>query len=95
MTGREDRTQVPEAPEPTVLRMHPSLGDLYRQKISHLVDALADPAVRAQAAEAMRSLISKLRMVPAADAPDGNGIASTCGPRALGHVGCCFRYGLR
>ncbi|MBN8190510.1 recombinase family protein, partial [Salipiger thiooxidans] len=76
MAGLEDRkrslaTQVAEAPEPAVLRMHPSLGDLYRQKIGDLVNALSDPAVRVQAAGAMRSLISEIRMVPAADAPDG------------------------
>ncbi|WP_116087220.1 recombinase family protein [Tropicimonas sp. IMCC34011] len=79
MAGLEDRkrslaTQVAEAPEPPVLRMHPSLGDLYRQKIDDLVNALSDPAVRVQAAEAMRSLISEIRMVPAADAPDGHRI---------------------
>ncbi|NIY98373.1 recombinase family protein, partial [Salipiger sp. HF18] len=67
MARREDRkrslaTQVAEAPEPTVLRMNPSLGDLYRQKIGDLVTALSDPAVRVQAAEAMRSLISEIRM---------------------------------
>ena len=79
MAGLEDRKrslaiQVAEAPEPAVLRMHPSLGDLYRQKIGDLVSALSDPGVRVQAAEAMRSLISEIRMVPAADVPDGHRI---------------------
>ncbi|SDF16421.1 hypothetical protein SAMN04488105_113178, partial [Salipiger thiooxidans] len=41
--------------------MHPSLGDLYRQKIGDLVNALSDPAVRIPAAEAMRALISGIR----------------------------------
>ena len=80
MAGLEDRkrsltAQVAEASEPAVLRMHPSLVDLYRQKIGDLVTALSDPAVRVQAAEAMRSLISEILMVPAADAPDGHRIA--------------------
>ncbi|MPN10773.1 hypothetical protein SDC9_158070 [bioreactor metagenome] len=66
--------QVAEAPEPAVLRMHSSLGDRYRQKIGNLVNALSDPAVRVQAAEAMRSLISEIRMIPASDAPDGHRI---------------------
>ncbi|MDT0684729.1 recombinase family protein, partial [Roseicyclus sp. F158] len=48
--------------------------DLYRQKISDLVNALSDPEVRVQAAEAMRSLISEIRMMPTADAPDGHRI---------------------
>jgi site-specific DNA recombinase len=79
MSALEDRkrtlaAQVAEAPEPTVLRMHPSLGDLYRQKIGDLVNALSDPEVRVQAAEAMRSLISGIRMMPTADAPDGHRI---------------------
>lgn len=48
MAVLEDRkqtltTQVAETPEPTVLRMPPSLGDLYRQKIGDLVNALSDP----------------------------------------------------
>ena len=79
MAGLEDQkrsltAQVVEAPEPTVLRMHPSLGDLYRQKIGNLVNALSDPAVRVRAAEAMRSLISEIRMMPSADVPDGHRI---------------------
>ncbi|MFG6634299.1 recombinase family protein, partial [Sulfitobacter sp. 1A09132] len=79
MAGLDDRKrslaiQVAEAPEPAVLRMHPSLGDLYRQKIGDLVSALSDPEVRVQAAEAMRSLISEIRMMPSADAPNGHQI---------------------
>ncbi|MBL3596096.1 recombinase [Rhodovulum sulfidophilum] len=50
--------------------MHPNLGDLYRQKIGDLVNALSYPEVRVQAAEAMRSLISEIRMIPTADAPN-------------------------
>ncbi|MBB3988568.1 hypothetical protein GGQ68_004926 [Sagittula marina] len=66
MAALEDRkrslaAQVAESPEPAVLRMHPSLGDLYRQKIGNLFNALSDPAVRVQAAEAMRALISDVR----------------------------------
>ena len=79
MAVLEDRkrsltAQVAEAPEPAVLRMHPNLGNLYRQKIGDLVDALSDPAVRVEAAEAMRSLITEIRMIPASDAPDGHRI---------------------
>ena len=79
MDALEDRKrsladQLAEAPEPRVLRMHPSLADLYRQKIGDLANALSDPAVRVQAAEAMRALISRIRMIPDADAPDGHRI---------------------
>ena len=79
MEELEDRKRhleacVAEEPEPAIIRMHPSLTTLYRQKIGHLANALSDPTVRVQAAEAMRGLISEIRMIPAADAPDGHQI---------------------
>lgn len=44
-----------ENPEPPALRLHPSLTDLYREKIADLAAALSDPAVRLQAIEALRA----------------------------------------
>ncbi|RVV96822.1 hypothetical protein EKE94_17195, partial [Mesobaculum littorinae] len=51
-------------------------ADLYRQKIGDLANALSDPSVRAQAAEAMRSLISEIRMIPFAEVPMATGSRS-------------------
>jgi len=79
MEELEDRKRVlkasiTQAPEPAILRMHPSLTELYRQKIGDLAAALSNPAVRVEAAEAMRGLISEIRLNPATDAPNGHQI---------------------
>lgn len=75
MEELEDRKRhleacVAEEPEPAILRMHPSLTTLYRQKIGDLASALSDPAVRVQAAGAMRGLISEIRMRRTERPPD-------------------------
>lgn len=87
--------------------MHPSLTALYRQKIGDLATALLDPALRVQVAEAMRGLISEIRMIPAADAPNGHQIdlrGDLAGILALGEAettkpsperGLCLLFWLR
>ncbi|PZX46010.1 hypothetical protein LX76_04711, partial [Cereibacter changlensis] len=61
-------------PEPPALRLHPSLTDLYRKKIADLAAALSDPSVKLEAASALRGLVSEVRMIPDATAPDGHRI---------------------
>ena len=61
-------------PEPPALRLHPSLSDLYRTKIRNLASALQDPSLKMEATEALRGLVSEVRMVPDADAPNGHHI---------------------
>nr|WP_240794049.1 recombinase zinc beta ribbon domain-containing protein [Pseudorhodobacter turbinis] len=63
-----------ESPEPPALRLHPSLSDLYRSKIRNLSSALQDPGLKMEATEALRGLISEVRMMPDADALNGHHI---------------------
>jgi len=49
-----------EAPEPSPVRFHPNLADLYRQKVNDLAATLSDPDIRTQALETIRSLISSV-----------------------------------
>ena len=62
------------SPEPPALRLHPSLTGLYQQKIADLSAALSDPAVKIEAAETLRGLVSEIRMIPDADASGGHRI---------------------
>ena len=64
-----------QSPEPPALRLHPSLSDLYRTKIRNLSSALQDPGLKMEATEALRGLISEVRMIPDADALNGHRIA--------------------
>jgi hypothetical protein len=45
-------------------RLHPNLAEIYRQKVARLHEELNREDVRAEAAEVIRSLISKVRLVP-------------------------------
>jgi site-specific DNA recombinase len=48
----------------SVVRMHPNLAEIYREKVSNLHIALTGDDTRGQAAEALRSLISEVRLIP-------------------------------
>ncbi|TJZ82031.1 recombinase family protein [Paracoccus hibiscisoli] len=61
-----------ETPEPPALRLHPALGERYRQEIGHLAEALQRPSTRPTATGILRGLIREIRMVPEADAPGGH-----------------------
>ena len=63
------------SPEPLTLRLHPSLSDLYRSKIRNLASALQEPGLKMEATEALRGLISEVRMIPDAYALNGHRIA--------------------
>lgn len=60
--------------EPPALRLHPSMSDLYRDKIAALAEALNQPELKPQATELLRGLISEVRMVPAPGVPGGHEI---------------------
>ncbi|AXC51053.1 recombinase family protein [Paracoccus suum] len=55
------------APAPSPLRLHPNLSELYRCKVAELATTLADPEIRPQALETIRSLIEAVtvQMTPA------------------------------
>jgi site-specific DNA recombinase len=44
-------------PAPTPLRLHPSLAELYRRRVSDLHAAISDPALKTEANEILRTLI--------------------------------------
>jgi site-specific DNA recombinase len=48
----------------SVVRMHPNLAEIYREKVSNLHIALSGDDTRGQATEALRSLISEVRLIP-------------------------------
>jgi len=54
------------APKP-VLRLHPNLADLYREKVANLAASLNAVDAGAEAAEAIRALIDEVRLVPEED----------------------------
>jgi DNA invertase Pin-like site-specific DNA recombinase len=55
------------APPPPPIRLHPNLAQLYRDKVAELHVALADPELRSEALEIIRSLIERVEVHPAAD----------------------------
>ena len=58
------------APAPRV-RLHPNAAEIYRAKVARLEESLNAPEIRLEAAEALRSLISRIVLTPDATAPDG------------------------
>ncbi|WP_242494210.1 recombinase family protein [Salipiger sp. IMCC34102] len=48
------------APEPSPVRLHPGLSDLYRRKVADLATSLQDPAIRSKALETLRGLIERV-----------------------------------
>ena len=49
-------------------RLHPKLAGVYRQQVGRLEDHMNDPAVRPEAADALRSLIDQIVLYPVRDA---------------------------
>ena len=68
------QSMLEESPEPPALRLHPSLSARYRELIEDLARALNAPEIKREAAEALRGLISEVRMVPEAAARNGHAI---------------------
>ncbi|OIQ94282.1 recombinase [mine drainage metagenome] len=44
--------------------IHPNIAELYRSRVNHLTTALADPELRIEAAEAIRSLVGEVVLTP-------------------------------
>ena len=62
------------SPEPPALRLHPSLSALYRRKVRNLAADLQDVGLKMAATEALRGLVSEIRMVPDENASKGHHI---------------------
>jgi hypothetical protein len=58
------------AQPPSPLRLHPKLPAVYRAKVDKLSTALADPAIRDEAAEIIRSLIDVVSVAPSQEGID-------------------------
>lgn len=59
------------AGNPPVVRLHPNLAEVYRLKVAELEIALNDQSIKDEAGEILRSLIDRVVLTPAAEAPDG------------------------
>jgi hypothetical protein len=46
--------------------IHPNVADIYRRKVARLAEALNHPAERDEAADAIRSLIERVTLIPGA-----------------------------
>ena len=57
------QTELTVEPDPAPL-IHPNLAEVYRRKVAALHDALAGTGTRAEAFEAIRSLISAIVLTP-------------------------------
>jgi site-specific DNA recombinase len=55
------------APALPKVRLHPNLAGMYRQKVAALEQALADPEIKAEAAEIVRSQIERITLTPNAE----------------------------
>jgi hypothetical protein len=55
------------APEPPKLRLHPNLAGLYREKVAVLEQALADPSIKTESMEVVRSQIERITLTPNAE----------------------------
>ena len=62
---------LPGAGAPPVIRIHPNMAEVYRLKVAELEIALNDDSIKAEAGEILRSLIDRVVLTPAIDAPDG------------------------
>ncbi len=56
--------RLASTPEPPKIRLHPNLPGLHREKVAELEQALADPMIKAEAAEIIRSQIERITLTP-------------------------------
>ncbi len=60
-SGQPGAVQATPAPR---VRLHPNAADIYRAKVADLEASLNAPEIRLEAAEALRSLISRIVLAP-------------------------------
>lgn len=72
--AREERGAIDEAlaalAAANVVTFHPNIADRYRDQVTHLNKALADPSTRAEAMPIIRSLVDRITVSPN---PEGRG----------------------
>ena len=52
------------SPELPKVRLHPNLAGMYRERVAALEQALADPEIKAEAMEIVRSMIEGITLTP-------------------------------
>lgn len=64
-----EQASLRAAPDKSALpiRMHPRVAELYAEKVAGLEEALNDEAIRSEAAELRRSLITRVELRPGTD----------------------------
>jgi site-specific DNA recombinase len=62
--SREHLERQIAKPEPTKVRFHPRLSDLYRRKVERLADSLSEPGIRDEAVTLLRELIDEVKVSP-------------------------------
>ena len=80
----ELRARLEEAPADAPMALHPGLAEVYRRKVAELSAALNDPALRQQAAEALRGVVEAITLVPVDDALQIELVGALAGILALG-----------
>ncbi|MGV4878787.1 recombinase family protein, partial [Acetobacter indonesiensis] len=59
----EIEARLADTPSPPPL-LHPNMAELYRQKVATLHDSLQNETTGTRAREALRSLITRIRLIP-------------------------------
>jgi DNA invertase Pin-like site-specific DNA recombinase len=63
-TRKAQLIETTRDPDDAPLMPHPGLADVYRQKVATLTQALNKDGLRAEATEALRSMIQTIRLIP-------------------------------
>ncbi|WP_126138226.1 hypothetical protein [Tritonibacter mobilis] len=77
--------RVSASPAPDPILIHPSMAVTYRERVAALIAGLGRSAEMPAAAEALRGLISEVRMVPDTAARNGHTIELIGDDEAQGH----------
>lgn len=61
--------ELSASPSAAPVRLHPGMAEVYRRKVSELVQGLADPAQNLEVSEAIRALVDRIVLTPSPDDP--------------------------
>ena len=64
---KTDLEAQPSAPEPSPVRLHPGLPEMYRKKVVDLAKSLKDATIRTRALDVLRGLIERVSVHASAD----------------------------
>ncbi len=61
---RDELVATAREMQPRLVRLHPNLANIYKDKVEHLHQELTRESVQAEATELLRSLIREIRLIP-------------------------------